>query len=99
MGDFYQNGIVTTLHNLAGRPVEAMEAELLEFSRQRPMGLLLPSLYSELEGEALPHIVEDLCQVPYLSQIVIGLDAKIGMFQRPECFTPFQGARRGTASP
>ena len=46
MGDFYQNGIVTTLHNLAGRPVEAMEAELLEFSRQRPMGLLLPSLYS-----------------------------------------------------
>ena len=38
------------------------------------MGLILPSLFSELEGEALPQIVDELCQVPYLDQIVIGLD-------------------------
>ena len=38
------------------------------------MGLVLPSLYSELEGPALAHIVEVLSRVPYLSQIVIGLD-------------------------
>ena len=74
MADFYQNGIVTTLHNLASRPVEELEAELLSFSAIRPMGLLLPSLYSELEGPALPKIVENLSQVPYLEQVVIGLD-------------------------
>ena len=74
MGDFYQNGIITTLHNLSRRPVEELERELLEFSRKRPLGLILPSLYSELEGEALPHILAELQQVPYLAQIVIGLD-------------------------
>ena len=74
MGDFYQNGIITTLHNLAHRSVEELEAELLVFSRTRPLGLILPSLYSELEGAALPHIVKELAQVPYLAEIVIGLD-------------------------
>lgn len=74
MGDFYQNGIITTLHNLSQRPVDELEAELLQFSRQRPLGLILPSLYSELEGEALPRIVAELGLVPYLSEVVIGLD-------------------------
>ncbi len=74
MGDFYQNGIITTLHNLASRPLEDMERELTAFGRRRPMGLILPSLYSELEGEALPKIVDELTKVPYLSEIVVGLD-------------------------
>ncbi|SDZ90042.1 glycosyl transferase [Microbulbifer marinus] len=74
MTDFFQNGSITTLHNLSKRPLEEMERELMEFSRQRPMSLLLPSLYSELEGEALPRILDQLAQVPYLSEIVIGLD-------------------------
>jgi len=74
MADFYQNGIVTTLHNLTNRGVEELESELIEFSKTRPMGLILPSLYSELEGEALPKIVEHISEVPYLSQVIIGLD-------------------------
>lgn len=74
MADFHQNGIVTTLHNLAHRPIEELEYDLLHFSRFRPMGLILPSLYSELQGPALAKIVEELKQVQYLSQIVIGLD-------------------------
>lgn len=74
MGDFYQNGIITTLHNLSRRPLEALESDLLSFSKVRPMSLVLPSLYSELEGPALKHIVEELTKVPYLSEIVIGLD-------------------------
>lgn len=74
MADFYQNGIITTLHNLSRRPLEDIEAELVGFSKKRPMGLLLPSLFSELEGDALPNIVEHLKKVPYLSEIVIGLD-------------------------
>jgi glucosyl-3-phosphoglycerate synthase len=74
MGDFYQNGIITTLHNLSRRTIGELEEELATFSRQRPMGLILPSLYSELEGEALPAIRGELVQVPYLSEVVIGLD-------------------------
>jgi len=74
MGDFYQNGVITTLHNLSDRSVEDLEKDLLEFSRSRPMSLVLPCLYSELAGPALSNIVDELCKVPYLSQIVIGLD-------------------------
>lgn len=74
MGDFHQNGIVTTLHNLGQRPVEEMEDELNGFKFSRPMGLVLPSLYSELEGPALSGIIDELQNVPYLGEIVIGLD-------------------------
>lgn len=74
MGDFYQNGIVSTLHNLGDRSLEDMEDELCQFSSKRPMSLLLPSLFSELEGPALKGIVEELRKVPYLTEIIIGLD-------------------------
>ena len=87
MGDFYQNGIITTLHNLADRPLEELERELQEFSSRRPMALILPSLYSELEGEALPNIVDELVKVPYLSEIVIGLDrADEGQYRQALAF-------------
>ncbi|MBK8970980.1 MAG: glycosyl transferase [Hahellaceae bacterium] len=74
MSDFYQNGIITTLHNLRQRPLEDLEAELTRFSHTRPMALVLPCLYSELEGPAMPNILEHLCKVPYLTEIIIGLD-------------------------
>ena len=74
MSDFFQNGSITTLHNLSRRPVEELEAELDIFSKQRPLSLVLPSLYSELSGAALPNIVKELAKVTYLSEIVIGLD-------------------------
>jgi glucosyl-3-phosphoglycerate synthase len=74
MGDFHQNGIITTLHNLSDRPLVDLEADLLKFSKRRPMALILPSLYSELEGDALANIVKELSQVNYLNEIVIGLD-------------------------
>jgi len=74
VADFYQNGIVTTLHNLTDRPLEDLERELMSFSRLRPMSLVLPSLFSELEGPALDNIINEVAQVPYLNEIVIGLD-------------------------
>ncbi|GAB3477676.1 glycosyltransferase family protein [Marinomonas epiphytica] len=74
MGDFHQNGIITTFHNLAQRPLEDMEKELCAFAKTRPMSLILPCLYSELETDAMPNIIKHLQQVPYLSEIIIGLD-------------------------
>ena len=74
MADSFQSGKVTTLHNIMHRPLDEMEYELTTFSRIRPMGLILPALYSELERPALAHIVDELEKVPYLNEIVIGLD-------------------------
>ncbi len=74
MGDFHQNGIITTLHNLARRPLADIETDLHGFAEDRPMGLVLPSLFSELNTEALPRIVDDLVGAGYLAEIVIGLD-------------------------
>lgn len=74
MADFYQNGIITTLHNLKQRSNDELEDELRKFAQKRPMGLILPSLYSELEGDALPHIVKELEGADYVSEIVIGID-------------------------
>ena len=74
MADFAQNGVIGTLHNLRNRSTDELEAELVEYSRETPMALLLPCLYSELEGPAMGPIVEQLSQVPYLSEIIIGLD-------------------------
>jgi glucosyl-3-phosphoglycerate synthase len=72
--DFFQNGTITTLHKLCRRPIDEMEAELKQFSAERPMALILPSLYSELEGAALPNIVEELKKASYISDIIVGLD-------------------------
>ena len=74
MADFFQNGTITTLHKLLERPIGEIENELTEFGKQRPMALILPSLYSELQGEALPAIVEHLRQATYISDIIVGLD-------------------------
>ena len=72
--DFFQNGTITTLHKLCRRPIEEMEAELRSFALERPMALILPSLYSELEGPALPRIVEELQRASYIGDIIVGLD-------------------------
>ncbi len=74
MGDFYQNGIITTLHNLSTRSLREVEADLGRFALSRPMGLILPCLYSELKTEAMPNILEELKKVKYLEQIIVGLD-------------------------
>lgn len=74
MADFHQNGNITTLHNLRTQTLDDMEYEITTFAQTRKISLILPSLYSELEGEALPNILDELAKVPYLHRIVIGLD-------------------------
>ena len=74
ISDFYQNGIVATLHNFSERTIENFEDDILQFSKYSPITLILPSLYSELKGEALPNIVKEISKIKYLQNIVIGLD-------------------------
>ncbi len=74
MGDFSQNGVISTLHDFGTKSTSVIESELLKFSEQRKMELILPCLYSELEGTALPKIVEEISKTKYLDHIIIGLD-------------------------
>ncbi|MBM3284612.1 MAG: glycosyl transferase, partial [Candidatus Aminicenantes bacterium] len=48
--------------------------DLLEFSRRRPITLVLPSLYREFSSGALPAILEELRKVRYLDEVVLCLD-------------------------
>ena len=75
MADFFQNGSVATLHHLGDRPLQDLELELTTWSDGSPMALVIPTLYSELDGPALSAIVDQVAQIPYLSQVIIGLDA------------------------
>ena len=74
MADFHQTGIITTLHRLGKPSLERLEAELTAFAPSFPIALVLPSLYSEIDGVALPKIVDQLKGVPYLHEIVVSLD-------------------------
>lgn len=74
MADFHQNGNIATLHNLRTRSLADMTYELETFAQTRKMALILPCLYSELETDAMPKILDELSKVTYLNQIIIGLD-------------------------
>jgi glucosyl-3-phosphoglycerate synthase len=74
MADFHQNGNIATMHNLRARSLEDMTYELETFAQTRKMALILPCLYSELETDAMPKILDELSKVTYLNQIIIGLD-------------------------
>ncbi len=74
MADFFQNGTITTLQNISKRSVDSIEEDLRQFSQMRNMVLLLPALFSEFEGPAMPRIIEELKKVDYVSKIIISLD-------------------------
>ena len=66
--------MISTLHRLGNADPESLEAELSEHVKTRPIALVLPCLYSELEGDAVPIIVEELKKVEYIDQIVLSMD-------------------------
>ncbi len=87
MGDFYQSEMITTLHAFPRQDLERIERELEEFVEERPIALVLPSLYSELEGEALKRIVRELSEVRYINEIVVSLGrAKRDEYRRAKEF-------------
>jgi len=74
VADFHQNGNIATMHNLRSRSLEELTYEIETFAQTRKISLILPCLYSELEGPALRNILDELAQVPYLHRVIIGLD-------------------------
>lgn len=74
MADFYQTGVVSTLHRLRAFDQTRVENELRNFAADYRIALVLPALYSELQGPALGPILDVLATVPYLNEIVITID-------------------------
>jgi len=74
MADFFQNGTITTLQNVASRDIGSLEVDLEKFSKRHNMVLLLPALYSEFETPAMQTILKELKDVKYLYKIILGLD-------------------------
>lgn len=74
VGDFFQNGPITTLQDLTDRSYESLAERLRRWRKNSPMSLVIPALYSELSRPALANIVKELEQVDFLDQIIIGLD-------------------------
>jgi glucosyl-3-phosphoglycerate synthase len=87
MGDFYQTGLVATFHRLGKPMLDRLEDGLASFAERRPLALVLPALYSEIEGPALPRIMEELKSVRYLDQIVVTMGgADASQFKRAKKF-------------
>jgi glucosyl-3-phosphoglycerate synthase len=73
MSDFFQPGVITTLHHLKKMNLERIEMELEFYSKYNPIALVLPSLYSELKEKALKTIVSEIKRVKYINQIIVTL--------------------------
>ncbi len=73
MADFYQTGVVTTLHKLGNYSYEEISAELEVYSKAHPLGLVLPALFSDVESPAMKGIVEKLKDVTFVNEIVLAL--------------------------
>lgn len=87
MSDFHQTGAVATLHHLGKPDLERLERELVVLAAERPLALVLPSLYTEIEGPALGRIIDELKRVPYIHEVVISLDrADSKQFERAKEF-------------
>jgi glucosyl-3-phosphoglycerate synthase len=74
MADFFQTGAIATLHRLGRTDLPRLERELTDFARETPIALVLPCHIRELGTTALRGIVRELKGVPYLKQIVVGID-------------------------
>ena len=73
MGDFFQTGVVTTLHRLNRDADDMIEAELVALADQNRIGLVLPALYAEFQHPAMQRIVDQLRTVGYLKRIVVAI--------------------------
>jgi glucosyl-3-phosphoglycerate synthase len=71
MADFHQTGVVTTFHRFGEVDIKRIEKELADFNRHRPIALILPATFSELEAPAMEQIMANLKRLSYLNEIVI----------------------------
>ncbi|MAG31048.1 MAG: glycosyl transferase [Deltaproteobacteria bacterium] len=99
MADFHQTGVITSLHRLGEPDLARLESELVRYGEERPVALVLPSLYAEIHGPALKQIVEELSRVPYLGQCVVSLSGPADFHQYGEMRDLFDRVRCTDGAP
>ncbi|MDQ7006377.1 MAG: glycosyl transferase [Acidobacteriota bacterium] len=73
MSDFYQRGLITTLHNLGHDNCARLESELLGHARRRPIALVLPTTVDDFHAPPMEGILARLVEAPFLGEIVFTL--------------------------
>ncbi len=66
---------ITTLHRLRGDEKALME-RVRQNAEDRPVSVVLPMLYEEIEHEALDNIVRELNACDYLKEVIVSLSAE-----------------------
>jgi glucosyl-3-phosphoglycerate synthase len=74
MADFYQHAALATLHHLAVPEQEKRNEELKQWVKKRPVALLLPALFAEMERPALPSILEEVSGIDYIEDVVMSMN-------------------------
>ena len=101
MSEFQQEGMITTIHGFydlfdSQEYLAQLERKLTEFSRHLHIGLLLPSLYSEIHvPKVLDNIIDQINQVDYLNSIVVALGGTTKRKEFREAKHYFSRLRRG----
>ncbi|MBM4093270.1 MAG: glycosyl transferase, partial [Planctomycetes bacterium] len=85
MSDFFQNGVITTLHDLRSADVAYLERVLLDATRFFRLGLILPVTASDMRAEPFSRIVAELRGTEFLKEIVVVLGVAPDVADYREC--------------
>jgi glucosyl-3-phosphoglycerate synthase len=78
MADFAQTGLISTLQRLNDSHLGAIEEELVELAREKPIAVILPCHGRDLDRPALAHILGEIRGAKWIDEVVAslnGLDA------------------------
>jgi len=78
MSDFAQAGLISTLQRLNDTHLAPLTAELRVLARERTIALVLPCHGGDLTGPAFAHILGELRDADWLSEIILSTNAATG---------------------
>jgi glucosyl-3-phosphoglycerate synthase len=73
MGDFFQSGLVTTLHDFETCTLEQIENQLSDIKKRRDIALILPIIPRDLMSSSFKSIINELRHATYISEVVLSL--------------------------
>ncbi len=73
MPDFYQDDLVTTIHDLQTGTLDRLESMLRDATKDHPIGLVLPVTAGDMRAEPFQEIVKQLIEADYIDTIVVTL--------------------------
>ncbi len=74
MADFHQPSRLTTIHDLRLITDQDRRSDLSRWSAESPISLIIATLFSDLDTQAFEHIIDELTEVDYVCEVIVGLD-------------------------